>query len=176
VAIIGLSSAVPRPPFVSAGYLGRRQIDALTRILAHPEVARRTPVLLVHHEPIDHRFRVEQLRSGLTDARPFREALGNVARGLVLFGHLHVRKRALLATAAGRIDLVCATSAALDSANDDARAGYNTYEIDDGGRIRAIDTCVLAEDGRTMRKFELIGSASLGKKPDLTVGNQPYRS
>jgi 3',5'-cyclic AMP phosphodiesterase CpdA len=157
VAIIGLSSAVPRPPFVSAGYLGQRQIDALTRILAHPEVTRRTPVFLVHHEPIDQRFRIEQLRSGLTDARIFREALGDLARGLVLFGHLHIRKRAVLPTSAGHLDLVCATSAALDSTSDDARAGYNTYEIDDAGRIEAIDTCVISEDGRTMRQLALGG-------------------
>jgi len=155
VAIVGLSSAVPRPPLVSAGYLGRRQIHALTRILAHPEVARRTPIFLVHHEPLDHRFRIEQLRSGLTDARAFRGALVNLTRGLVLFGHLHVRKHAVLPTAAGRLDLVSATSAALDSESDDARAGYNAYEIDDTGRIEAIGACVLAENGHTMRRVAL---------------------
>ena len=50
-AFIALSSAVPRPPFVSAGYVGRAQLDALRAALAHPEVARRVPVVLVHHDP-----------------------------------------------------------------------------------------------------------------------------
>src|SRR5690606_29788148 len=40
VALIGLSSAIPRPPFVSAGHLGHAQLQALSQILAHPEVAR----------------------------------------------------------------------------------------------------------------------------------------
>lgn len=40
-AVIALSSAVPRPPFVSSGYIGRAQLLALEKVLAHPEVARR---------------------------------------------------------------------------------------------------------------------------------------
>ncbi|HEX4448270.1 MAG TPA: metallophosphoesterase, partial [Polyangiaceae bacterium] len=44
-AIIALSSAVPRLPLVAAGELGRAQLDALARVLAHPEVVRRTVVL-----------------------------------------------------------------------------------------------------------------------------------
>ena len=35
-AIIGLSSAVPRPPFIAAGYLGHEQIAALKAVLAQP--------------------------------------------------------------------------------------------------------------------------------------------
>jgi 3',5'-cyclic AMP phosphodiesterase CpdA len=42
-AFIGLSSAVPRLPLVAAGKLGRAQLEALGRILSHPEVRRRTP-------------------------------------------------------------------------------------------------------------------------------------
>ena len=38
VAIIGLSSAVTRLPFVAAGRLGRAQLEALERILAHDQV------------------------------------------------------------------------------------------------------------------------------------------
>src|SRR3954453_12941932 len=49
VAIIGLSSAVPRPPLMASGQLGTLQLDALAAILAHPEVERRTPVVLIHH-------------------------------------------------------------------------------------------------------------------------------
>ena len=67
-AIVGLSSAVPRPPFVSGGVLGREQLAALERLLALPEVASRTPVLLVHHPPVDARSRVVRLRDGLIDA------------------------------------------------------------------------------------------------------------
>jgi 3',5'-cyclic AMP phosphodiesterase CpdA len=142
VAIIGLSSGVPRPPFVSSGHLGR-QLEALGRILVHPEVASRTPIVLVHHDPIDSRFRLEQLRGGLTDAHALRDALRNVARGLVLFGHVHVRKRTELVTAAGVLQVVSAGAAAVDHPNDAVRAGYNLYEIDRKGCVVSQEAWVL---------------------------------
>lgn len=143
VAIVGLSSAVPRPPFVSAGYVGREQLAQLERILEHPEVARRTAVVLIHHSPFDSRFRVEQLRGGLVDARALRRTLLPLARGLVLYGHLHVRRHARLATTAGALDVVCATAAAVDHPDPRIRAGFNLYEIDEAGQIVSIETRVL---------------------------------
>jgi 3',5'-cyclic AMP phosphodiesterase CpdA len=155
VALIGLSSAVPRPPFVSAGYLGREQLQALAQVLAHPEVARRTPVILIHHDPIDSRLRLEQLRSGLLDAGALRRALQPLARGLLLFGHLHSRRRDRLITAAGALDVVCASGAALDHPNDLVRAGFNLYEIDDGGDIVGLHAHVLDPRTSTFRAAPL---------------------
>ena len=68
VAIVALSSAVPRPPLVAAGELGRAQLDALARVLAHPEVARRTLVLALHHPPVHAWSRVKAHLEGLRDA------------------------------------------------------------------------------------------------------------
>ncbi len=137
-AIIGLTSAVPRPPFVSAGYLGAEQLAALARVLDHPEVARRTPVVLVHHSPFDSRFRLEQLRGGLVDAPALRRVLQSLQRGLVLYGHLHERRHARLATPQGALDVLCATAAALDHADDRIRAGFNLYEIEASGELGAL--------------------------------------
>ncbi|CAN5919606.1 metallophosphoesterase [soil metagenome] len=142
-AIIGLTSAVPRPPFVSAGHVGAAQLGALEQVLLHPEVSRRTPVVLIHHCPFDSRFRLEQLRGGLVDASALRATLQGLARGLVLYGHLHVRRHARLATASGGLDVVCATAAALDHPDDRIRAGFNLYELDDDGRIGSIEARVL---------------------------------
>ncbi len=155
VALIGLSSAIPRPPFVSAGYLGHEQLQALARVLEHPEVQQRTPVILLHHDPIDSRYRLEQLRSGLFDAAALRRVLQPLGRGLVLFGHLHVRRRDQLVTAAGSIDVVCASGAALDHPNEQVRAGFNLYEIDDGGRIVSLRAHVLDGAGTGFRVTEL---------------------
>ncbi len=143
VALIGLSSAVPRPPFVSAGYLGRAQLQALARVLAHPEVSRRTPVVLVHHDPFDLHCRIEQWRTGLLDARALRDALGPIAHGLLLFGHLHVRRRDRLVTRSGTLDVICASGAAIDHPSADVRAGFNRYQIDGDGRVMALDAHVL---------------------------------
>ncbi len=150
VAIIGLSSAVPRPPFIAAGYLGREQIAALKAVLAHPEVAKRLPVILVHHPPVDSRHRLLQLRDGLTDAAPLREVLAPVPRGLVLFGHLHVRVRCRL----GALDVVCASGAALEHPNDSVRAGYNVYELEDGG-VAGIEAHVLDRANSSLHRTEI---------------------
>lgn len=160
-AFVGLSSAVPRPPFVSAGYLGHAQLDALQRVLAHPEVARRTPVVLIHHDPIDAPIRLEQLRSGLLDAPALRRALQPLSRGLVLFGHLHVRRHDRLRTAAGALDVVCATGAALDHPSARVRAGYNVYEVEDDGSIASIETHVLEPGTRGFRRSALAVSRTV---------------
>ncbi len=153
-AIIGLTSAVPRPPFVSAGHLGSRQLEALARVLEHPLVACRTPVVLVHHSPFDSRFRIEQLRSGLVDAKALRHALQPLSRGLVLYGHLHTRLHQRLATASGALDVLCATAAGLDHPDDQIRAGFNFYTLE-GARIASIESKVFEPASKTFKAVPL---------------------
>lgn len=160
VAVIGLSSAVPRPPFIAAGYVGHDQLHALESILARPEVAGRTPVILVHHPPVDSRIRLLQLRDGLTDAAALRDVLSSLERGLVLFGHLHVRMHCVLPTRAGALDLVCASGAALDHEDESVRAGFNLYELGDDGRVEAIEAHVLDPAGRSFRRMPIVRRAA----------------
>jgi hypothetical protein len=157
-AIIGLTSAIPRPPFVSAGLVGREQLDALAAILRHPEVARRTPVVLVHHSPFDTWLRLEQLRGGLVDARALRETLQPLQRGLILYGHLHERQHAHLPTASGFLDALCATAAPLEHDADRIRAGFNRMEIEDDGTIVSIEGHVLAPTADSFRRVQLAGA------------------
>jgi len=152
VAIIALSSGVPRPPFVSAGYVGKAQLAALELVLQHPEVARRMPVVLIHHPPVDERIRLVQLRDGLVDGPALHRALDPLARGLVLFGHLHVRWRSRQLTRAGALDVVCASGAALDHPDPAVRAGFNAYEIDEEGGLAGIEAQVLDASGRAFQR------------------------
>jgi len=149
-AIIGLSSAVPRPPFVSAGRLGRQQLRALEAILARPEVRDRIPVILIHHPPADSRARLLQLRDGLVDAASLREVLAPLPRGLVLFGHLHARFRCRL----GALDAVCASGAALDHPEETIRAGYNSYVLDESG-VTEVEARVLDSSGGSLRRVDI---------------------
>lgn len=155
VAIIALSSAVPRPPFVSSGNVGVVQLAALEKILAHPEVVRRTPVILIHHPPVDQRIRLAQLRDGLVDAASLCSTFAPLSRGLVLFGHLHVRLRCKLRTASGALDVVCASGAALDHPDPSIRAGFNVYEIDSGGAIANVQAHVLEPVDSTLRSMSI---------------------
>ncbi|HSP14782.1 MAG TPA: metallophosphoesterase [Thermoanaerobaculia bacterium] len=154
-AIIGLSSAVPRPPFIAAGYVGDEQLKAFERVLAHPEVVRRTPVIMIHHPPVDARARIKQLRDGLVDAASLRRSLTRLDRGLVLFGHLHLRVRCKLPTTSGALDVVCASGAALDHPDPSIRAGFNLYEIGDDGSIANVEARVLDESGASLRPMAI---------------------
>lgn len=142
VAIIALSSGVPRPPFIAAGYVGHAQLEAFAAVLAHPDVQRRTPIVLIHHPPVDTRPRIEQLRDGLVDAAALRSSLARLPRGLVLFGHLHVRVRRGLPTLSGRLDVIGASGAALDHPDRSVRAGFNLYEFDDD-RLASVEAHVV---------------------------------
>jgi 3',5'-cyclic AMP phosphodiesterase CpdA len=150
VAIVALSSAVPRPPFVASGRVGEPQLRALRRIFANPEVSRRTPVVLVHHPPVDDRVRLRIVRDGLIDLDRLRAALAPLSRGLVLFGHLHIRVHRLLRTAAGVLDAFAASAAATDHPDSAVRAGFNAYTVGDDGGLVAAEAHVVAPDGRTM--------------------------
>ncbi len=155
VAIIALSSAVPRPPFIAAGYLGTAQLKAFTEVLSHPDVRSRTPVVLVHHPPVDTRCQLARLRDGLVDGASFRSALAPLAHGLVLFGHLHVRVRCMLRTPSGTIDVVGASGAALDHPDNSVRAGFNLYHVDFGG-LAAIEGYVVDAASRSLCRTMIV--------------------
>ncbi|MDP8998782.1 MAG: metallophosphoesterase [Myxococcota bacterium] len=133
VAIIGLSSAVPRPPMVAAGELGLAQIAALHRVLEHPEVARRTAVLGLHHPAVRPESRAKMYLEGLRDASALVAELRPIANGLLLHGHLHRRVQRDIPTSAGRVHQVGATSASLHHAAAHRMAGFNVYEIGEAG-------------------------------------------
>jgi hypothetical protein len=88
-------------------------------------------------------MRLAQLRDGLVDAASLRSSLASLSRGLVLFGHLHIRVRCKLRTAFGALDVVCASGAALDHPDPSIRAGFNLYEIDSEGAIASVQAHVL---------------------------------
>lgn len=148
-AIIGLSTARPRPPLVASGSFGRSQLDALERILAHPEVARRTPVLLQHHPWHNPPSFLKRLFEGLADADAQGRLLDGVPRGLLLHGHLHRRIHRHLPTARGHIDAVGATSASLLHDGEDRMAAFNIYDLHEDGRIEGITSHRLEPSSRT---------------------------
>jgi 3',5'-cyclic AMP phosphodiesterase CpdA len=139
-AIIGLSTALPRPPLVASCGLGGAQLAALERILEHPEVRGRTPVILQHHPIHNPSSRAKRLLEGLSDAAEEAEILSRVRRGLVLHGHLHRRVHRRLSTDRGHLDAVGATSASLLHPSDERMAGFNIYEITDDGAVRGIES------------------------------------
>lgn len=148
VAFIGLASALPRSPLVAAGRLGREQLDALAGILAHPEVAKRTPIILLHHPPHNPASKLKTRLRGLDDADLLLKTLDRVPQGLVLHGHLHQRIRRSQKTRGGELISVGATSASLVHECPTRMAGYNVYEIgEDGSKFQLASRAFDIESG-----------------------------
>ncbi len=133
LAIIGLATALPRPPMFASGALGRDQLRALERILSLGPVRERLPLLLQHHPPHNPASPFRTLTNGLWDARELRALLERMPRGVLLHGHLHERVHRRLRSRGGAVDIVGATSASLVHEHEDRIAGFNLYEFDAAG-------------------------------------------
>lgn len=129
-ALIGLSTAVARPPLIASGRAGERQLRALAAAMDHPEVKRRTPVVLLHHPLINPPGRLSLLFRGLLDAPAIREILSGRREALVLHGHLHERVHREMSLRGGaRVHHIGATSASLLHRLADRMSGYNVYDV-----------------------------------------------
>lgn len=139
IALIGLSSAVPRLPLVASGRLGEAQRRALREALTHPEVVQRVPVVLSHHPVVDPRGRLGPFMRGLEDLGDFRESLRHDRDVLALHGHWHRRGHEKLTDERGvTLHRLGATSASLVHHDPEKMASYNVYEIDrTSGLVRA---------------------------------------
>ncbi|MGZ3456653.1 MAG: metallophosphoesterase family protein [Polyangiales bacterium] len=152
VAIVGMSTAVPRGPLMAAGRFGAAQIDQLAKILEHPEVQSRTKVILQHHPAHNVKNRVIAYLEGLHDSKQMVSTLRKLEHGLILHGHSHIRVRRTIETEVGRIDVVGATSASLLSDHQHRHSGFNLYEFDDQhGKLVTVEAHILGDDGKFRR-------------------------
>jgi 3',5'-cyclic AMP phosphodiesterase CpdA len=155
LAIVGMSTAVPRGPMMAAGRFGAAQIDQLAKLLEHPEVARRAKVILQHHPAHNLKNRVIAYLEGLHDSKHMLRTLKKLEHGMILHGHSHIRVRRTVKTDVGELDVIGATSASLLSSHPHRHAGFNLYEFDDAtGRVTAVEAHVLGDD-RKFRREEI---------------------
>jgi 3',5'-cyclic AMP phosphodiesterase CpdA len=123
-ALIGLSSALPQPPFMATGRLGAPQLARLDAVLGELRGAGLFRVVLIHHPPARGPW-----HKRLIDADGFRAVLARRGADLVLHGHHHVHSLFWLEGPEHRIPAVGVPSAsALDAQHEPA--AYNLYRID----------------------------------------------
>jgi 3',5'-cyclic AMP phosphodiesterase CpdA len=127
VALIGVSTAVPTPPFMATGRLGAPQIARMAALLAG--AAARFRVVLIHHPP--HVLPKAHFKR-LVDAAAFRDAIATAGAELVIHGHDHVRSLSWIDGPGGRVPVIGVPSASAAFGTDHDAAGYNLYRI--GGR------------------------------------------
>ncbi|KUO69611.1 MAG: hypothetical protein APF80_13315 [Alphaproteobacteria bacterium BRH_c36] len=135
VALIGLNSALPMPPFVAAGLLGGQQLGALERVLAKLKAQGLARVILIHHPPM---VSLAPPRRGLLDARGFEEVIARCGAELVLHGHNHTNTLVWADGAQGRVPVVGIAAAGMSrmAKGRHALARYNLLRfIEDAGML-----------------------------------------
>ena len=149
VALIGLSSAVPTPPLMATGRLGRAQLQALDSILARLASEQAFRVLLVHH-PLHSTSRVKRL----TDSRQLRALIKQHGVELVLHGHDHVHSTIWVEGPRGEIPAVGVPSASSIGHGHYPAAAFNLFSIEQTNDGWHVEQTVRAI-GRDMRVKEI---------------------
>ncbi len=126
IALIGLSSAIPTPPFVAAGRLGEGQRAALEHILCDLRQAGLCRVILIHHPPL-----VAQTspRRALRDAVALGDILKRQGAELILHGHNHNQSLHWAAGPEQLIPVVGVPSASIGWSQHRPLARYNLFLI-----------------------------------------------
>ncbi len=131
IALIGLSTAVPRRPFVASGFLGELQQRAAGMILKKLGEEGVYRIVLIHHSPLVDK---SSRRRGLEDAGSFSELLCTCGAELVIHGHNHQSSLRYLKCGTGSIAICGVPSASSSGLHREAPAAYNLYRIARSGQ------------------------------------------
>lgn len=153
LALISASSAVPTPPLMATGRLGRSQLAALERMLAGLADEQAFRVLLIHH-PLRSDSRIKRL----TDSADLIALLQRHGVELVLHGHDHVHSTIWIDGPRGKIPVVGVPSASAMAHGRHPAAAYNLFSIEreaDGWRceqaVRGVDDALRVREIRQTR-------------------------
>ena len=128
LALIGVSSAVPTPPLMATGRLGRAQLEALERILTALSNEKAFRVLLIHH-PLRSQSRAKRL----TDSSELLALLKQHGVELILHGHDHIHSTMWFDGPRGRIPAIGVPSASAVAHGHTPAAAYNLFSIEREG-------------------------------------------
>jgi 3',5'-cyclic AMP phosphodiesterase CpdA len=127
LALIGLSSAVPTPPFMATGALGDDQLVRLRGLLAALNAEDLFRVVLVHHAP---QRADPDPHKRLVDSEALRAVLATHGADLVIHGHHHDSSEEWLTGPRSPIASIGAPSASASSDGSHEPAAYHLYRID----------------------------------------------
>lgn len=126
VAVVALNSAKPNPiPWRSSGRIPPQQLQALSGVLARPELENRFVFVVTHYAPCLADGGPDTAAHGLENAEEFLRACAVVERGAILCGHVHETYRVRLPAIGPEV--FCAGSATMHELE-----GFWMYEVEDG--------------------------------------------
>ena len=135
VALIGLSTGVPKPPLLATGTLGEAQIARAERLLGQAGRDGLCRIVLIHHPPLANQSRFKHL----TDNALFRAMICRVGCDAILHGHNHRSEIARIDGPSGPIPVLGVASASAAADSKYGRARYHLIHIereDSGWRLR----------------------------------------
>jgi 3',5'-cyclic AMP phosphodiesterase CpdA len=145
VALIGLSTGVPKPPFLATGDLGAEQIARAERLLAETAREGLCRIVLIHHPPLLDQSRWKHL----TDAAAFQAMIRRAGCEAILHGHNHRSEIARIAGRTGPVPVLGVATASAAPGSKYGRARYHLIHIDrdkDGWRLK-VELRGVAADG-----------------------------
>lgn len=125
VALIGVNSGVPTPPFMATGFVGQRQTEALGDLLSDAGRRGLARVVLIHHPP----FEIGRQKR-LVDHADVTATIAKAGAEAVLHGHTHKGTRAAIVGAAGPIPVFGVPSASAAAGSRHEPAAWNLVTID----------------------------------------------
>ena len=145
IALVGLSTGVPRLPLLATGEVGDAQLERAERLLIELGREGLCRIVLIHHPPLT----TEKHFKRLTDAAAFQAMIRRVGCELVLHGHNHRSEVARIDGPAGAVPVIGVTSASAASGSKYGRARYHLIRVEregTGWRL-GIDIRALRADG-----------------------------
>jgi 3',5'-cyclic AMP phosphodiesterase CpdA len=131
LAIVGVSTACPMPPFSASGRVGRRQLEALRARLVELENDGLFRVVLIHHPPFEARG---HWRKRLVDSAEFRAVIAEAGAELVLHGHTHRSGLTKLPTPRGAVPVIGVPSASAKfDYHGKGHGQYHLYRVERDG-------------------------------------------
>jgi 3',5'-cyclic AMP phosphodiesterase CpdA len=164
VALIGLSSAVPMPPFFATGRIGAAQLRALDGLLAQLADQAVFRIVLVHH-PL--RSAPREWHKRLVDGAELSDVLARRGAELVLHGHNHRDETLWLDGPGKAIPVLGVPSASAVGDADHEAAAYNLYRI---AKVRGDWVCEIV-----VRGWVPDATSSNAATPDNNVTSNPGR-
>jgi len=141
LALISVSSAVPTPPLMATGRVGRTQLDALAPMLAGVSADQAFRVLLIHH-PLRSNARTKRL----TDSHLLLALLKRHGVELILHGHDHVHSTIWVEGPKGAIPAIGVPSASAVAHGHYPAAAYNLFSIERDGAAWRLEQTIRAID------------------------------
>ena len=127
VALIGVSTGVPSAPFLATGWVGTRQLTALSVLLDELKNENVFRVIMLHHPPVT----LSGNHKKLLDAAVLLKVLATHGADLVIHGHDHIHMLNWLPGPNGtKVPAIGVPSASAIPGTDKHGAAYHLYRID----------------------------------------------